>query len=89
MKQYRCTLESRGIAQSMSRKGNCYDNALMEGFFGILKNECIYKQDFESEQIAIQQIHQYITYYNHERIKTKLNGCSPVEFRLEYEKNAS
>ena len=76
------------MKQSMSRKGNCHDNALMEGFFGILKNECIYKEKFESEQAAIQCINQYITYYNFERIKAKLNGCSPVEFRLQYEKIA-
>lgn len=86
--QFQRLLAPYKMEQSMSRKGNCHDNALMEGFFGILKNECIYKETFESEQAAIQRINQYIKYYNFERIKAKLNGCSPVEFRLQYEKIA-
>lgn len=86
--QFQRLLAPYEMKQSMSRKGNCHDNALMEGFFGILKNECIYKETFESEQAAIQCINQYINYYNVERIKAKLNGCSPVEFRLQYEKIA-
>ena len=60
----------------------------MEGFFSLLKNECIYKETFESEQAAIQRINQYIKYYNFKRIKAKLNGCSSIEFRLQYKKIA-
>ena len=48
MKQYRHTLQSRGIVQSMSRKGNCYDNSVMENFFGIMKSEFLYLKEFES-----------------------------------------
>ncbi len=73
------------MRQSMSRKGNCLDNALMEGFFGLLKNECIYQTHFESTEDAIKQVTDFIEYYNKDRIKIKLNGQSPVEFRKEYE----
>jgi len=76
------------MKQSMSRKGNCLDNALMEGFFGILKNECIYRETFDSVKDAVQKIEAFIQYYNHHRIKQKLNGMSPTEFRLAYEKAA-
>ena len=72
------------MKQSMSRKGNCLDNALMEGFFGILKNECIYRNSFHSLEEAAQAIQSYIEYYNTLRIKEKLNGMSPIEFRLNY-----
>lgn len=72
------------MIQSMSRKGNCLDNALMEGFFGILKNECIYRNSFQSLEEAVQEIQSYIEYYNTLRIKEKLNGMSPIEFRLNY-----
>lgn len=76
------------MSQSMSRKGNCLDNALMEGFFGILKNECIYRNSFRSLEEATQEIETYIEYYNTLRIKQKLNGMSPIEYRLNYEKAA-
>lgn len=72
------------LIQSMSRKGNCLDNALMEGFFGILKNECIYQEEFDSIGHAIYVVNQYINYYNHDRIKEKLDGKSPIEFRKQY-----
>lgn len=74
------------MKQSMSRKGNCLDNALMEGFFGLLKTECIYQTKFTSVQDAIRQVNAYIDYYNNERIKVKFKGLSPVEFRKEYER---
>lgn len=81
-------VETYGMTQSMSRKGNCLDNALMEGFFGILKNECIYQTSFQSVQEAEKAIHDYIRYYNKKRIKEKLDGLSPVEYRKNFEKTA-
>jgi len=48
MEKYRNRLQSRGIVQSMSRKGNCYDNSVMENFFGIMKSEFLYLKEFES-----------------------------------------
>ncbi|WP_394330556.1 transposase [Mucilaginibacter paludis] len=78
---YRKALEKHGIIQSMSRKGNCLDNALAESFFGILKTELLYKQSFETAEEFITSLKEYIHYYNNERIKNRLNGKSPVEYR--------
>ena len=76
------TLKKHRIFQSMSRKGNCLDNSPMENFFGILKQE-MYKgkvyQTYEDLKNAIQN---YIYYYNHKRIKRKLAGISPVQYRI-------
>lgn len=83
-KEYRKALVNYKMTPSMSRKGNCYDNAMMESFFGSLKLELIYNQRFESEQELIQKIHQYIDYYNNIRIKNRLNGMSPVEYRTHH-----
>ena len=69
MKQYRNALRERGITQSMSRKGNCYDNAVMENFFGIMKSELLYLKEFESVEHFKQELAKYIEYYNHKRIK--------------------
>lgn len=80
--RFRSMISSFQMTQSMSRKGNCYDNALMESFFGILKNECIYREKFQSIQQAKQLIDAYIQFYNQSRIKEKLHGMSPVEYRL-------
>jgi putative transposase len=83
MKQYRHTLESRGIVQSMSRKGNCYDNAVIENFFGIMKSEFLYLKEFESvEQFKI-ELEKYIHYYNTKRMKAKLK-MSPVQYRTHF-----
>lgn len=82
--RFKQLLDSCKMRQSMSRKGNCLDNALMEGFFGILKNECIYRSSFRSLDEAIKEISSYIEYYNTMRIKEKLNGLSPIEYRLKY-----
>ncbi|MFC5587516.1 IS3 family transposase [Sporosarcina soli] len=83
MKQYRYTLESRGIVQSMSRKGNCYDNSVMENFFGIMKSEFLYLKEFESvEQFKI-ELEKYIHYYNTKRIKAKLK-MSPAQYRTHF-----
>ncbi|GGD29889.1 transposase [Pontibacillus salipaludis] len=79
--KYRQTLESKGITQSMSRKGNCHDNAVIENFFSILKTELLYNQTFESIEEFQQELDQYIYYYNHKRIKMKLGGKSPVTYR--------
>lgn len=77
------TLKENDIKQSMSRKGNCLDNALMEGFFGTLKCETIYIEKPMSIEALEKQIHEYIHYYNHERIQLKLKGLSPVQYRTQ------
>jgi transposase InsO family protein len=83
MKTYQKRLKDKGIIQSMSRKGNCLDNAVMENFFGLLKSELLYLQSFNSTEHFIQELHDYIHYYNHFRIKAKLKGLSPVHFRTQ------
>ena len=65
----------------MSPKGNCLDNAMMENFFGLLKSELLYLREFKSCDEFIEEIHKYIYYYNNNRIKAKLKGMSPVEYR--------
>lgn len=81
MPAYRRQLAARRLTQSMSRKGNCLDNAAMESFFGTLKSEFFYLNHFDSiEQLQV-GLKQYIHYYNHQRIKTKLKGLSPVQYR--------
>ena len=75
-------LENMHITQSMSRKGNCLDNSPMENFFGILKQEMYYGEDFKSYDHLRNEIEKYIKWYNEDRIKTKLNGMSPVMYRL-------
>ena len=75
-------LEKMNITQSMSRKGNCLDNSPMENFFGILKQEMFYGEDFKSYEHLRNEIKKYIKWYNEDRIKTKLNGMSPVMYRL-------
>lgn len=82
MKQYHHSLNKRGITQSMSRKGNCYDNAVIESFFGIMKSELLYLKEFESVEHFKQELAKYIEYYNHKRIKAKLKGMSPVQYRV-------
>ena len=78
---YRQRLETVGLEQSMSRKGNCLDNATMESFFGTLKSEFYYRERFDSVAQLQAKLDEYIHYYNHERIKMKLNGLSPVAYR--------
>lgn len=77
-KQYRRMLEAKGIRQSMSRKGNCYDNSVMENFFGYLKSELLYLQDFESMDYFRKELIDYIDYYNYRRIKARLKGLPPA-----------
>ena len=82
MKKYQKMLNDNGISQSMSRKGNCLDNACAENFFGILKSELLYLQDFESIEQFKHELIDYLDYYNNRRIKLKLGGLSPIQFRL-------
>lgn len=82
MKPYQKMLKAKGIRQSMSRKGNCLDNAVMENFFGILKSELLYLQTFSSMEHFIQELVDYLDYYNNRRIKQKLKGMCPVNYRL-------
>ncbi len=82
MKPYQRMLLEKRIIQSMSRKGNCLDNAVMENFFGHLKSELLYIQKFTSMEHFVTELHSYIYWYNHERIKLKLNGLSPVNYRI-------
>jgi transposase InsO family protein len=83
MKTYRHSLKQRGIRQSMSRKGNCLDNAVMENFFGILKSEFFYLMKFHTIEEFLHELEEYITYYNTVRIKAKLGGLSPVKYRIQ------
>lgn len=76
-------LAERGVIQSMSRKANCLDNAAMESFFGTLKAEFFHLQRFDSIEQLQAGIRQFIHYYNHERIKLKLKGLSPVQYRTQ------
>ena len=82
IKQYTKIIKEYGITQSMSKKGNCLDNARRENFFGILKKEIYYGAEFKNYEQLVLEIDQYIKWYNEYRIKTKLNGMSPVDFRL-------
>ena len=75
-------MKENNIVQSMSRKGNCLDNAVIESFFGLLKSELLYLKEFESIDHLKQELEQYIDYYNHKRIKAKLKGMSPVQYRI-------
>ncbi len=81
--QYQRALKLQGITQSMSRKGNSMDDGLMENFFGLLKTEMFYDQEYKyhSFQELTQAIKEYIEYYNEERIKSRLKGLTPKEYR--------
>ena len=83
--QYQQTLKKYGMVQSMSRKGNCLDNAVMENFFGIMKSELLYLHQFSDMEVFKRELRKYINYYNNDRIKLKLNGKSPVQYRTLYQ----
>lgn len=83
MKEYQFKLRKSRIRQSMSRKGNCLDNAAMESFFAILKSEMFYLKKYKSIDTLKKDIVKYIYYYNNDRIKQKLNGLSPVKYRTQ------
>ena len=76
-KQYQRMLQKKGIQQSMSQKGNCLDNAVVENFFGLLKSELLYLQEFESMEHFKQELIEYLDYYNNRRIKATLKGVPP------------
>jgi transposase InsO family protein len=82
-RSYQAMLAEKGLTQSMSRKGNCLDNAVIESFFGTLKSEMFYLQKWHSVGELKKAIGEYIDYYNHERIKLKLKGLSPVQYRTQ------
>ena len=81
---FRNTIEKRGIIQSMSRKGNCYDNSIMETFFGRLKNEMFYgcEKEYRSYEDFSAAMARYIEYYNNERIQAKTKWMPPVKYRM-------
>jgi len=80
---YQQALKEQGIAQSMSRKGNCLDNAVMENWFGMMKTEFFYQKKFDDVPSFKRELKEYIHYYNHDRIKQKLKGLSPVHYRTQ------
>lgn len=82
MKEYQRLLKENNITQSMSRKGNCLDNSVMENFFGRLKTEMFFGERFESVNTFIDKLKEYIYYYNNERIILKLK-MSPVQYRTQ------
>jgi putative transposase len=78
-------LEKHNITQSMSNKGNCYDNAITETFFHTLKTELIYSTSYETRQEAELDLFEYIElYYNRQRLHSSLNYLSPVEFEKQF-----
>ena len=80
---YSKMVKDMGMIQSMSRKGNCLDNAMMENFFGIMKSELLYLFEFDSMKQFKRELvkYIYIYYYNNHRIKLRLKGKSPVKYR--------
>lgn len=82
-KSYQSLLKEKGITLSMSRKGNCWDNAIMENFFSHLKCECVRvrKRSLRSFLDVVEAVEEYISYYNYERTQKKLHGLSPIDFR--------
>lgn len=82
MKQYQHLLKEKEIRQSMSRKGNCLDNSLAENFFGLIKSELFYMKEYKTIEELEKDIIEYIDYYNNKRIKGKLKGMSPVQYRV-------
>jgi transposase InsO family protein len=80
-RQYQHLLKENGITQSMSRKGNCLDNSVMENFFGLLKTELLYIQKFTSVEHFKSELTSYIDWYNNKRTKAKFGYVSPLEYR--------
>lgn len=80
---FRAALATAGLVPSMSRRGNCYDNASMESFWSTLKIELVYRRDFATHRQAKTEIFDYIeAFYNRNRIHTSLHGLSPASFEL-------
>ena len=84
---YQKMLKDNGIIQSMSRKGNCLDNAMMENFFGLMKNELLYVNKYDDIKDFENDLKKYILWYNNKRIKLRLKGMSPIQYRTHYYKN--
>ena len=80
-KKYQKILNTKGVRQSMNRKGNCLDNAVIENFFGLLKSELLYLQEFESMEHFKSELIEYLDYYNNRRSKAKLKGLPPAIHR--------
>ena len=80
-RQYQQMLREKGVRQSMSRKGNCLDNAVIENFFGLLKSELLYLQEFQSMEHFKRELIEYLDYYNNRRIKAKRKGLPPAIHR--------
>jgi putative transposase len=81
LREYQGLLKSHGIVQSMSRKGNCLDNAIIENFFGTVKAEMFYVKKYKSIKELQKDIIEYVKYYNYDRIRLNLKGMSPMEYR--------
>ena len=83
MEVYHKFLLEKGIVQSMSRKGNCFDNSPIENFFGKMKNEMFYGNEYKYQSLKELRVamEEYIEYYNTQRITTKLKGLTSVQFR--------
>ena len=84
LKEYTSRLKDGKIFQSMSRKGTCLDNSIMENFFSILKQEIYYGRIFYSYEELKSEIERFIKYYNEDRIKEKLGWMSPVQYRMNH-----
>ena len=87
MDKYRERLDIRGVTQSMSRKGNCLDNAAMESFFQTLKSEFFHLNKFINLEELEAGLGGYISYYNRDRTRLKLNGLSLIEYRQRFTEN--
>ncbi|UOP00149.1 IS3 family transposase [Kingella potus] len=85
---YQKQLQDTGLVQSMSCKGNCLDNAAMGSFFGTLESECFHTRKYASIAELETALHEYIHYYNRDRIKLKLKGPNPVQYRIQSLKTA-
>lgn len=82
---YRAALQGAGLCCSMSRRGNCWDNAVVESFFGTLKTELIHAQSFATRDLAKTAIVEWIeVFYNRQRIHSTLDYLSPVQFEQQY-----
>ena len=86
---YRKVLQARGITVSMSRKGDCWDNAPMESVNGTVKVECVHGEHFRTRAEAQQALVEYIGYYNTERRHSALGNLSPTAFEQHWHRTSS
>ncbi|WZK66190.1 IS3 family transposase [Lacticaseibacillus rhamnosus] len=80
-REYQSQVHAMGIVPSMSRKGNCHDNAPMESFFNLLKRERLNRQPIKDLEELKQIVDHYVTWFNHDRISLNKNGLTPIEYR--------